>query len=192
MNDIVISPPNPEEIRQEFSVVLERAEYIEVNSKVENEFASHVLIGIRTAMKRVHERIDPIVGHAHKTHKMMTALRNDLLAPLNEADFEVSTKLNAYELAQREIAAAASEGALVEVEPDLAVVKGISGRTIFKAEVMDIVMLAEYVAANPSAAHLIKPDMSALNMLARAQQDAFAVPGCRLKREMGRSVRTGT
>ena len=189
--DIVIQQPDTEKIKGEFAPVVLQAEALDVYDKHMHGVAQECLLRIRAAEKQVHARIDPIVKQAHGVHKSLTTLRNDLLAPLNEAAHTVNVKLTSYEIQQREIAEEASQDALVEVEPELAQVKGISTHDKYSVEVMDIVLLAEHVTKYPELAYMIIPNTPVLNKLARAQRDAFQVPGCKLVITPQRTVRTG-
>ncbi len=60
----------------------------------------------------------------------------------------------------------------------------------YGAECMDVVLLAEHVVAHPELAHLIIPNGAALDKLARAQQNSFRLPGCKLVTSTQRTVRT--
>lgn len=56
-------------------------------------------------------------------------------------------------------------------------VKGISYRTTYSAQVTDLVALIRFVAANPSHAALLTPNMTALNAQARSLKQALRLPG---------------
>jgi hypothetical protein len=56
-------------------------------------------------------------------------------------------------------------------------VKGISYRTTYSAQVTDLVALIRFVAANPSHAALLSPNMTALNAQARSLKQALRLPG---------------
>ena len=67
--------------------------------------------------------------------------------------------------------------------------QGVGTRFNYKAQVRDMTMLLRFVADNPTFMNLVTPNESALNALARAQKEAFDIPGCRLVREPVVSVR---
>lgn len=72
--------------------------------------------------------------------------------------------------------------AAVTVAPRVSVAaapKGLSTRANWKAEVTSMAELVAYVAANPSFINLLTVDATALNALAKAQKEAFSIPGCR-------------
>lgn len=79
-------------------------------------------------------------------------------------------------LARAEVAALATPAPVTEAPK----ATGISTRKKYTAEVTDRAALLAFVVANPMFANLIVVDQSALNKLASAQGDAFALPGCRL------------
>ncbi len=81
------------------------------------------------------------------------------------------------------------EAPIVESRPDVAKVAGVSSRSSYKVQVVDVVMLAQHVVDNPQWANLIMGNMTVLNGLARSQQQAFTVPGCRLVKDTVRTVR---
>jgi len=57
---------------------------------------------------------------------------------------------------------------------------GISARKKYGAEVVDKAELLRFVLATPMFMNLIVVDQSALNKIAAAQGEAFALPGCKL------------
>lgn len=87
-------------------------------------------------------------------------------------------------------AATTAPAPIVQAEPDLAEVDGVSTRELWSAEVTDLVKLAKYVAEHPEWASLIEPNMKSLNMLARQQKDALTLPGVRAKSSLSTAVRT--
>lgn len=58
-------------------------------------------------------------------------------------------------------------------------VDGVSFRDIWSAEVIDLFALVKHVATHPSMIHLVTPNMTALNAMARAQKAALDIPGVR-------------
>lgn len=67
--------------------------------------------------------------------------------------------------------------------------QGVGTRFNYKANVRDMAQLLRFVADNPMFMNLVTPNESALNALARAQKEAFDIPGCRLVREPVVTVR---
>jgi len=78
---------------------------------------------------------------------------------------------------------------VIHVEPALAEVEGMSARTLYSAECYDLWLLIAHVATHPDFRGLLSADGPALNALARAQREAFAVPGCRLVVTQSRAVK---
>lgn len=58
-------------------------------------------------------------------------------------------------------------------------VSGISTRGNWKAEVTDVKALCKALGAGKASVELVKPNMTALNQLARAQKSTMNVPGAR-------------
>ena len=85
----------------------------------------------------------------------------------------------------------------IHVEPEISKVDGISSTTRYKAEVMDIILTLEHLTSEPcnwlskdSWDKITKVVESVLQPLARAQREALRIPGVRVVKETGRSVRT--
>jgi hypothetical protein len=202
--DIVISPPDAEEIRAEYSGLVEMAERLEIHSKSRHKEAMLCLVDLKTAQNAVRDRMDPIIKHAFKTHRGLTSLKNDLLRPIDDAYKIANAKIDNYEQEQEELASAAEENgddpfALPApiVEPALAKVDGVSKRVTWKAEVMDAQMALEYMLEQPGNEYpektwdkLAKVLESELGPLVRAQQAAFRMPGVKAVRETSRAVKT--
>lgn len=191
-----ITVPNLKAIHEEFSPVVARAEVLEVAGIEQHEGALMLLKDIRTGRKSIKERIDPIVSQANKLHKSLTGLRKDAIGPLDRAEAITIGKLDLYEKDQKLLAEAVSKNSPFEIEPEIAHVEGISSRTIWKAEVMDIVLALQHMTRmygdypEKTWDKLAKVLESELGPLVRAQQSAFRMPGVRAVAETSRSVRT--
>ncbi len=81
-----------------------------------------------------------------------------------------------------ETLARAEAAALAVAPPTMEAPKaaGISTRKKYSAEVVDKAELLRFVLATPMFMNLIVVDQSALNKIAAAQGEAFALPGCKL------------
>lgn len=66
---------------------------------------------------------------------------------------------------------------------------GVNTRKNYKAQVVDLGQLLEFVLKTPEMRHLVKVDEPALNSLARVQKELFNVPGCRVQIEANVAVR---
>lgn len=66
---------------------------------------------------------------------------------------------------------------------------GVVIRRTWKAVVEDKSKLVTFVAANSSMLHLLVPDQSALNAMAKAMKSAGAIPGVKFYEEQGASIR---
>lgn len=78
----------------------------------------------------------------------------------------------------------------VHVESQVAKVEGVSTRTTYRAEVVNLVELCRYIVAHPQFVNLVQANGPALNSLARAQRDALRIPGVRAVQETSRAVRS--
>lgn len=65
------------------------------------------------------------------------------------------------------------------VKPDVAKVEGVSSRKVWHAEVTDFDALVAWVADNDEWTHLLLPNMTALNTLARDRREKLQIPGLR-------------
>jgi hypothetical protein len=75
------------------------------------------------------------------------------------------------------------------VAPALAKVEGASSRTVYGAEVVDLMALVKHVVAHPEDLALLTPHMPSINARARSQREGFKLPGCKLKKDVSRSFR---
>lgn len=109
-------------------------------------------------------------------------------------DEKVSQAIRAEELGAVNLAEAIiAEPVKVEaVKPaaEIATVIGVSARVTYHAEVQNIGMLIQYVAANPVCADYLLPNMPRLNTLARELKESLAIPGICAIAEKIRSVRS--
>ena len=66
---------------------------------------------------------------------------------------------------------------VVQVDTETPKVDGVSSRELWSGEVTDMLMLVRYVAKSPDLIHLLKPDSSAINSMARGQKERLRIPG---------------
>lgn len=71
----------------------------------------------------------------------------------------------------------------------VAPIAGVAARTTYRAEVVDLLALVRYVAANPSQIGLLAANAAALNGLARALKNTLTIPGVRVVAEESVAVR---
>jgi len=69
------------------------------------------------------------------------------------------------------------------VAPTFQKAAGFAVRWNYRAEVVDLTALIRAAAANQALAVYLQPNEKVLNQIARAQKEAFRVPGCELKKE---------
>lgn len=79
---------------------------------------------------------------------------------------------------------------IVHVAANVAVVKGVTTTKRYLADCTDLLALAKFVVANPQMLGLLEVNQSALNKLAASMRERFALPGCALRVEHGKTVRT--
>lgn len=99
--NVVIAVPDPEPIRQGFAEVIGRAKECQVQDAVTHGMAQKLLKDLALAEKGVREKLDPIIKNANTTHKQLTGLRADILAPLDQAKRRIWSILGTYEEAER-------------------------------------------------------------------------------------------
>jgi len=78
---------------------------------------------------------------------------------------------------------------VVYVEPELSKVDGVSSRTLWSAEVTDMRRFVQFVALNPTYMNMLKPDMKALNAMARSLRENMHMPGIRVSTNTVHAVR---
>jgi hypothetical protein len=66
---------------------------------------------------------------------------------------------------------------VVQVATETPKVDGVSSRDLWSAEVTDLLMLVRYVAEFPEFIHLLKPNQTAINSMARGQKERLMIPG---------------
>ena len=66
---------------------------------------------------------------------------------------------------------------VVQVETETPKIEGVSSRELWSGEVTSLIMLIRYVAEFPEFLHLLKPDSSAINSMARGQKGRLRIPG---------------
>lgn len=77
----------------------------------------------------------------------------------------------------------------ITVAPAIAKVEGVSTATRYRAEVVDLLALVRYVAANPHMVNLLVANGPALNAQARSLREAMQLPGVKVVKETDRRVR---
>lgn len=66
---------------------------------------------------------------------------------------------------------------VVQVDTETPKVDGVSSRELWSGEVTDLLMLVRYVAKSPDLIHLLKPNQTAINSMARGQKERLMIPG---------------
>ena len=66
---------------------------------------------------------------------------------------------------------------VVQVETETPKVDGVHTQEKWSGEVTSLIMLVRYVAEFPEFIHLLKPDQTAINAMARGQKERLMIPG---------------
>jgi len=66
---------------------------------------------------------------------------------------------------------------VVQVETETPKVDGVHTQEKWSGEVTSLIMLVRYVAEFPNFIHLLKPDQTAINAMARGQKERLMIPG---------------
>lgn len=134
---------------------------------------------------KINSAFDPQIKAAHAAHKAALAAAKSFLEPVEAADAILKRAVASYE---QELRAKAEEDRRIAEEmgaadllPTIAIPAGTTYmRTIYSAEVVDIVALARAVVEGLVSPELILPNQPALNALASSAHEIFSVPGCKL------------
>ena len=110
----MIEMPDKREMVTANEPVINSARCLVVSDRETHGVGLRLLQNLVAAEKTVRAKLDPIVDTAHKAHKMLTALRKELLDPIADAKAIVSSKLLDYEEAAK--AAAEEEARLLAAQ----------------------------------------------------------------------------
>lgn len=105
-----------------------------------------------------------------------------------EEDARVAQAASLEDAGEDEMASAVLDAPVMpfaapRLAPAVPKVNGLSYKTTYKAVVFDKAALIKHVAAHPELINLLTENMAALNSMARAQRQAFALPGVRVVEE---------
>ena len=101
---ITILPPDTEAIRLENAGLLARVTGLSIVTVDDHAAAQRYRGDLTRGRKAVESKVAPIIASANATHKMLTALRGELLAPFDTALVQVDAALNVYEAEAKRIA----------------------------------------------------------------------------------------
>ena len=97
MNDLIVS-----ELKSEASTVQERARAVVINDTATYQEAGQFLLNIKALRKKISEFCDPVISLAYKTHREAVAKKNEMEAPLLEAEKLLEPKRKQYIRAEEE------------------------------------------------------------------------------------------
>lgn len=103
---VAISIPSAKEFAQQGAAMIQKAKSIVVGTPEQYALCGEDLKLIATRVKTIGETLDPIISNAHKTHRQLTTLKNEALAPYEDAKRLIQGKMGAYKRAEEERAAA--------------------------------------------------------------------------------------
>jgi hypothetical protein len=98
MTQTIIDAPDSAIVAQEYSPVVDRAHSLTVTNMEEHETGLDILKQIASAERRVDDLFEEPARAAHQAHKAITAAREKLRGPLQEARRIVSGKVSEYEI----------------------------------------------------------------------------------------------
>jgi len=183
----------------------ETASHIE--SREDAERACQLQDALADLERQIHAVHDPAVEAALAAHRAAVAARKQLLEPVEQARSLLKKALIQWQTQQKELAAKAAmeaqkaamqaaEAARVQiaeqtgvppeeiamvapkVEP-ISAPKVVAVRTIWQAEVYDLMALLKAIVDGQQPIEYVQPNMTALNARARADKTLMKVPGVR-------------
>ncbi len=101
MDNVTLTVPDTRETREAGSLWVTQAREVRVVDPESANQANNLLADIKAARKRIHERLDPIVGTAHKAHGQLVKLRADLEEPFILAENTIKGALVGYVTEER-------------------------------------------------------------------------------------------
>jgi len=99
----LISVPDTQELAIERDKYVTLAESLAIDTPADYTGAGAMFKALKNMEDRVHEKTDEPVSLAHKTHKAIKELQNDLLKPIETARKLVKKKMGDYDLEQERI-----------------------------------------------------------------------------------------
>lgn len=153
---------------------------LEVHNDAQYRDVGELLRQMAKMRKEVKRAFDPIVDAANKTHKTATKERKRHLGLVEEGIEALKLALVAYETKAAARDADSADGLAVVPAASVPTVEGVSRRSTWKAEVVDLDALIGFVASNLTEwGHLIKVNTRELDKLAAAHRAGISrtIPG---------------
>lgn len=96
-----IAQPDTTELAKESSIIVQRAQALEVSNSADFTMAGDELKGIKTFRANVESELGPLVTAAHQQHKALLALREKVEGPAKQAEAIIKRKMGDWQLAER-------------------------------------------------------------------------------------------
>lgn len=102
MSEYRIEKPEAVDIQKAYQPVVSVAQGLSVVDQMSHGLALAQMKQLRSAEKKVRERLDPLIASANAAHKGLTKLRADLLRPIERAVSVLDGRCQEYERNERE------------------------------------------------------------------------------------------
>jgi len=160
------------------------------------KYAVDFLLKIKTKRNQWKEFIKPALEAAFLAHKRIKDIEKEIDLPLKRAEEEIlKPAISKYDLEQSKVREEKQEELSKEsgIEVTLANenrISGISFKTIYSAEIVDMKELCKAIAAGVVPPEAVKANPQFLNAAAKSLKTAMYWPGVRLISERAVSART--
>lgn len=178
----------PSELRKQMDSLIALARAHAVNDTEEFLSAGRLQVRLRRLVADVTKLCDATVKPYYAAWKDVCRERDALLAPLKEADAALAQRLLAYKTKEEQRNRAVEDMFFRETGQSLSMagppkIAGLTFTEEYDCEVTDFPALVKAVADGKAPIDVLSPNMTELRKLARAMRDAFALPGCTLKKQ---------
>ena len=196
---------DPEDVVSRSLTLAEQAKaFLNITTDGQYGAAAEYLKGVKLLRKEIADYSNPVIKAFSDGHRLAIKKRDEKDKPLAVVEGSVKRAMAAHderkdEERRRLVAQAMVEAAKVEQETGLPVlpeiqtiekpkVAGISHSISYRAEVEDLDALVKAVAEGRAPKEAVVANVVYLNGLARAQKDAFSIPGVKVIASRGTSV----
>jgi hypothetical protein len=157
--------------------------------------ATDLLLKIKTRRNRWKEFIDPLVRSAKEAHNKALAKRREVEEPLRQAEEDILKPAIEKWIAKQEDIRRAQEVEMKNqtgfdiVLPTVTKKEGISYRTTWSAEVVDMKLFVDAIVCGRIPIEAVIPNMPMLNNMAKTFKTGLGWPGVQVKSEKSVSAR---
>lgn len=192
MEDIFdVAIPEVEKVEKPVNDIIVTANKMVVTNQEQRFEVGSFLKTIKDMEKQVTETFGDMVKTAKSSYDKAKALRDKFLDPLEVAEKDLKAKIVTWEVEQEKIRLQEQVKAIKEAEakglepkiihPEALKVKGQSLKSIWSAEVTDLMALVKAVAEGKAPISFLLPNQVALNQQAKASMDSIEYPGVKFK-----------